>query len=397
VLGIFRSVDVPAASLDSWNNIAPRLGVTIDATGQGKTVIKGYFGRYYGNIGSGIQGANPAGQATLRYKFADANGNGLLDDDNELGAFVRCTGACGAGGAGTPIDFDMMYADEYSFSLEHELVADTSVRFSYVRKETRNNWGATSVNNTYGMPVDLARTTDRLTQNVSVTCTDCPAGYAGTTLNLRTLPAGAEVNNPVFGNAPGETDGTYDTLQFAFKRRFRGNFFVNANFDYQWRKEMRAPEFESTSPLAADPLSTFWFPEYNRDVPILQNNTNWNFHLAARYTLPYDIGLAGTYRHQSGWPWAPIHVVDLAEVGSVPVFLDNIENNRSAHVNIVDVRLDKAFAFGDKYKVTGFFDMYNLLNSNPETNFVLRTGGSFNNIIEWLSGRTLKVGARLQF
>jgi hypothetical protein len=88
VLGnFFDPVDVPAASLDSWNNIAPRLGVTIDATGQGKTVIKGYFGRYYGNIGSGIQGANPAGQATLRYKFADANGNGLLDDDTSWALF----------------------------------------------------------------------------------------------------------------------------------------------------------------------------------------------------------------------------------------------------------------------------------------------------------------------
>jgi hypothetical protein len=47
--------------------------------------------------------------------------------------------------------------------------------------------------------------------------------------------------------------------------------------------------------------------------------------------------------------------------------------------------------------VTGFFDIYNLMNVNPETNFVLRTGASYNNIIEWIQGRTLKVGARFQF
>jgi hypothetical protein len=392
----FSPIDSPAADLKSYNNLAPRLGVTIDATGKGKTVVKGYYGRYYGNIGTGIQASNPAGQQQLRYDFLDPNGNGLYDGQQELGDLITCIGVCGEGGAGLPIEFDLMYADEYSFSVEHELAADTSVRFSYVRKQTRNNWGASSMNTTAAQ-INTSRTIENMTQAVDVPCTGCPGEFAGTTLNLRTLPEGAPDNDIRFTNAPGDTDGNYDTIQFAFKRRFRGNFFLNANFDYQWRSEMRVPEYEATSPLSTDPLTQLWYPEYNRNISVNQDSTTYNAHFSARYVLPYEVGLAGTYRFQSGFPWAPIHVVTLPQVGPVNVFLEDIENNRSDSVGIVDVRLDKAFSFGEKYTVTGFFDVYNLMNVNPETNFVLRTGGSFNNIIEWIQGRTLKVGARFQF
>ena len=64
---------------------------------------------------------------------------------------------------------------------------------------------------------------------------------------------------------------------------------------------------------------------------------------------------------------------------------------------IVDFRVDKSFTMGDRFRLTGMLDIYNILNSNPETNFTLRTGANFNNIIEWLQGRTFKVGLRFQF
>ena len=34
----------------SFNNIAPRIGVTIDPEGDGKTAVKAFYGRYYFNI-----------------------------------------------------------------------------------------------------------------------------------------------------------------------------------------------------------------------------------------------------------------------------------------------------------------------------------------------------------
>ena len=42
-------------------------------------------------------------------------------------------------------------------------------------------------------------------------------------------------------------------------------------------------------------------------------------------------------------------------------------------------------------------DFYNLFNGNAETNFILRTGGSFRGIIAALDPRAVKVGVRFQF
>ena len=64
---------------------------------------------------------------------------------------------------------------------------------------------------------------------------------------------------------------------------------------------------------------------------------------------------------------------------------------------IVDFRIDKAFNFSDRYQFTVMADVYNLINTNAESNFILRTGSQYNDIIEWIGGRTLKIGLRFQF
>ena len=83
--------------------------------------------------------------------------------------------------------------------------------------------------------------------------------------------------------------------------------------------------------------------------------------------------------------------------GTQPIFLENIENNRSDNVTIVDLRLDKTFALGERHRVTGMFDIYNLFNGNPVTNFALRTGSSFGRVIAALEARTLMFRVRWQF
>jgi hypothetical protein len=389
----FDSFSVESQTAKVFNTLAPRLGATYDLSGEGKSVLKAYYGRYYANATTMSLGINPVGNSWVMYEFLDPNGNGLYDGQQELGDFV--TG--GGGAAGQVIDPDLknMYVDEFSFSVEHELQTDTGVRFSYVRKQIRDSW--VHMQAPYYYSVNLSRATENLTQNVSIPCIDCPPGFEGSTLNLRTLPDGAPDNDLRIAQVPGDSDGNYDTIQFAFNRRFSESFFADASFDYSWRHELRSPNAVSTSPLATDPILYKWDPEYNRDVAAVQDSTYWSFKAGSRYELGSGIGLAGTVRILSGFPWAPIYTADLPNVGTVPVFIENIENNRSETVPIVDFRADKAFNFGGKYTATVMADVYNLFNSNAETNFLLNTGSDFRNIIEWVGGRTLKIGLRFQF
>jgi integrase len=98
-----------------------------------------------------------------------------------------------------------------------------------------------------------------------------------------------------------------------------------------------------------------------------------------------------------GWPWAPIHRVPIPGSGTQAFFSEDINNNRSDKVTLVDVRFEKTFNVSGRHRLTGIVDIYNLLNSNAVTNMVLRTGRSFGTVIEALPPRTVTVGARWQW
>ena len=67
---------VDGATLVTNTNIAPRLGVSYDVTGQSRTVLKAFYGRYYNNLADGFSSANPGGTNYAEYNFNDPNGNG---------------------------------------------------------------------------------------------------------------------------------------------------------------------------------------------------------------------------------------------------------------------------------------------------------------------------------
>ena len=173
--------------------------------------------------------------------------------------------------------------------------------------------------------------------------------------------------------------------------------------DYQWRDEFSAAGGENRSPLFADPLAVgsgghgrIW-QNHGLDVDARQATTNWGARLLARYTLPYDLGVSGNVRHQSGWPYALIQRVDVPGTGTnQPVFLTDLSANRSENVTMVDLRFDKAFTVGASGCVTLMLDLYNLFNSNAVTNFSLRTGDN-ERVIAALDPVAMKLGVRYQF
>ena len=393
----FPTGTIEGQTLVTWNNVAPRLGLTYDIAGTGKTVFKAHYGRYYVNIADQLSAANPGAYAYVQYEFLDQNANGLYDGSSELGTLLSSRGTVGtslADATGTPVNPDLKpeYADEISLSVEHELMPDTSLRFSYVRKQLRND---------FELEWNQAQVIPLLENGVpfTATCTGCPGEFANAQLNLVRVPdSAANQVSTVLDTYPGGYDkNDYDTFQVAFQRRFTEEFFVQTSFDYQLRDERRRASGFTTSPLNADPLSVNFWQNHNPSVDNYQSNSNWNFRLLGRYILPAEVAVSANLRVQSGWPWAPIHAIPIPGSGTQNIFLEDIDNNYSETVPIVDVRLEKAFTFGGRYKVVGLFDVYNLMNSNAETNFFMTTGSRFRDIIAALNPRALKIGIRFQF
>ncbi|MYE44429.1 MAG: TonB-dependent receptor [Acidobacteria bacterium] len=387
---------VPAESnVISWWNIAPRLGFTYDVTGEGRSVVKGYWGRYYHNMNSGWQSTNPGGNKNVTYTFLDQNMNGLFDGVHELGE--RLGGSTGAGlgqdftrppvGAAVDPNTTQPYVDEVSGSFEQQIGNDLGFRASLVHKRQT---GA------FLEPVNIARA-GRLTNQKQVPCpASCPDGLAGTMLTVYDLPDGAPTSENLITNVPeGEADFNWTTISLGVNKRFRNNFFWNAYFDYQWRNEGRTPG-QSTSPLTTDPVGVGWTYQYGF-IPLIQTVSNWQFKGAGRYVMPYDIGVAGTLRLVSGFPWAPLLSVGIGNVGTQTIFLDDLGNRTSDNVSIVDLRVDKGFQLGDSAEIEFMFDIFNALNNASETNFIMRAGSRYRNTIEWIQGRTIGLSARLTF
>lgn len=390
--------EVPADTFWTRWNVAPRVGFTLDMTGEGRSVLKGYWGRYYWNMANGpfeaFGGANPGANKSVVYEFLDQNENGLFDGVNELGE--RLSGSTGAGlgeergelvGDAVDPNLSLPFVDEFSVAVEHQIGNDIGVQMSLVHK--RQTGGYENIN--------VARI-GTLTNTKTVPCPSAcdSVGLGGTMITVNDLPDGAPKSENLITNFPGnESDFDWTTVSLGVNRRFRNNFFWNGYFDYQWRHEGRTPG-QSTSPLHTDPIGVGWTYQYGF-VPLIQDVTNWQFKSAARYVFPYDIGAAATYRLVSGFPWAPLLSIGVGNVGDQTIFLDNLNERRSDTVQILDFRLDKSFSLGGRADIQVMVDVFNALNNTSETNFVMNAGSNFRKPIEWIQGRTIGLSARLTF
>jgi outer membrane receptor protein involved in Fe transport len=389
---IFEAGSFPGSAIKDWWNVAPRLGATFDPTGKGKTIFKAYFGRFYANVGSGLEEANPGGRSTRIYDFLDLNGNGFYDGTHELGDLLETTG-----GNLTDIDpnLELAYSDELSFSVEQELATDVGFRFSFIHKRYRNWWDS---------GVNVAQVFN-LTNPVTATCSGCPLGLEEASINLVTIPDDSTTlvdnriaNVPLLPTTGGEdTEMRFTTWELALNRRFRDNFFLSVSFDKEFRDELRSPD-SATGPFT-EPMDQrqAWFQNHSVDIANRQETKAWSFKFLTRYVAPLEIGLALGVRLQSGYPWAPVHTLLVPNVGTKDIHLMDFDENRSEDVTIVDFRVDKAWLVSDRYRITAMADVYNLLNDNPETDFIVRTGNRFQNVIDWLPGRTLSLGLRFEF
>ena len=385
---VFPAQTVPERTLLTRSNVAPRIGVSYDVFGDGKTAAKAFYGRYYAIYANNFTSLNPGGANYATYQFLDQNRNGIYDGRQELGALISSRG-----GVSTTIDPNLKqpYGDEYSTSLEHQFWGESSARVTYVHKVSKNIFGV----------VNAARL-----GNINVP-TAVPNPFdSSKTLNVLDIPASLRgVVQNQFTNIP-DSDASYDTISFAAQHRFRRGLFVQGGFDRQWRDELRSPGTGaaiSTSPLNTDPLPVYTFGStyplnYNADISNRQKNTNWQARLLGRYEVPVaGIGVGANIRAQSGYPYSPVANVRLPVAGTVNVFVDNIDNRHADTAALFDLRIDKSFAVGKGARITGMADIYNVTNSNAVTNFFLVSGSTYNRVIAALNPRTLQLGARLTF
>ncbi|MFQ5742580.1 MAG: carboxypeptidase regulatory-like domain-containing protein [Acidobacteriota bacterium] len=382
----FEAGDNPPLKHKTFDNISPRGGLAIDVLGDGKAVAKVSWGRFYENVADRFSNLNPAGQQSKLFVWNDINNNLRFDGPSELGDLISTQG----GGGVTALDpgINNAYTDEITASGEVQFWDESSVRVGYVKKRQKDFFDT----------IDFARE-GKLT--VPFQAVDPgPDGLTGTgddgVLNLLTVPPELlGVSDNLLTNFQPRRD--YDNLELSFRKRVRRlrNTFVRASYTFQWRSEMQ-PASSSQSPLNARPLFPGYFLNLNPNVSSIQDSTLWDVKFTGHTQLPYDIGFAVNASIGSGFNFAQQVSVN-GGFGTRRVFNEDIDNNRSDTVYLVNMRGEREFTLPSGQSILAFADVFNIFNESPELNFIQRSGSRFNQIIQALDPLTLQLGIRYVF
>lgn len=370
----FAAVD----NVITFNHLAPRVGVIYDLSGEGKTLLKANYGRYFFNPGVGLADATNPNTSTQfsEYTWNDANGD-LLWQPGESAGLVQQFG----GTANVRINPDLRnsYTDEFSAWIERELPGNIGVRLGTVWKMDRDGYQLSNVNR----PLSA--------WNVPVTVTDPgPDGLANSgderqvaAMGLNPAAAARPTLNEVHN--PDGYEADYRSVEVGINKRFSNKWSAVGSFLVTWTEEFGTGYFGSGSGgNYGSNASLFGGFASNTAFPITPNGQTgrtefsvWNFKLHGTYEPGWGVRLTPVLQVNQGYPYG--RVFSASVNGGAGNIVQNfqaepITSHRMETVTKIDFRAEKKWNIGDRVKLGTIFDLYNVTNSNAELNIRATTG-----------------------
>ena len=120
----------------------------------------------------------------------------------------------------------------------------------------------------------------------------------------------------------------------------------------------------------------------------------WQVNVNGTMDLPAGFRVVPVLRHQSGTPFARTFVQAL-NYGSAIIKAEPFVN-RTPNITLLDVRTEKTFRLS-RVRLTGFFDVYNVFNTNAAQALTTSSGGSWLRPTTITGPRILRIGARVDW
>jgi outer membrane receptor protein involved in Fe transport len=362
----------------TWsNNWGPRLGVSYDLTGDAKTLVKASYGQFWLYPGADFASSiNPnASTWYTQYRWTtDTNRNGVWDP-GEQGAVLGVSG----GSVSTALDPNLQntFTRQMTAYVEREVAHDFGVRSGFVwngRRQVRSTVRADRPFEGYSVPVTV---TDPGPDGRVGNADD---GTAYTAYNLAPQYLGLAAVN-LTTNLPDSANSDYYTWELTATRREIGRWSLLASFAETWSRETN---FGTFTPNAL--INT---------VDGRNNFTTWQGKINATVRLPYDVRLTPIYRHQSGTPYGRTFIATL-NYGNATILAEPVGAERTPNINVVDLRSEKALTVNHA-RVTGFFDVYNIFNTNAEQALTTSSGSAFLRPTAITPPRIARIGLKFQW
>jgi hypothetical protein len=388
----FNPVAIPIpeqSEVVAFNNFVPRLGATYDLTGEGKTVLKANWGRFYFNTGVSLADAiNPnTSDQYADWNWTDRNNDRIYQEGEETTLITRFGGVANAS---IDPNLENAYTDEASFFVERAVIEDLGVRVGYVYKKDNNGW----------QQFNVARPFEAF--NVPVTRPDpgpdnvVGNGDDGPALNLFNLDDTTRGSNQVTTNIPGY-EGTYKTLEFSATKRYSSRWSMVASYSYTWTTEYGRSYFGQTTATAVSNFSFGGSYPTNPNEHTLNDFTNWNVKFSGSADAGWGIRLTPVLKMQSGAPYGRVVSANLNYNTAQLILVEPLGTRRQDTVTVFDIRTEKQLRFGSKARLGLFLDLYNLMNSNTAININWRAGAAFEKATTVLPPRIAKFGVKFNW
>jgi hypothetical protein len=345
-----------------WNEWQPRIGVSYDVFGNGKTALKATFSRYAEPfLANNLLGLHPSFDKRATVRWWDDNRNGELDAvgvDRYLVQSVPVVVSDPAQYAKT-IDPNLSapYVQEFTTGITHELFPNMSVGLNFILKDNKNLQEEKDANRPIGGDMWLPYTfkepgNDRVfgtaddAELTAYALKKGTPGYLGYRTNIEELKR------------------KYWALEFLVFKRMAGNWLFSGSVIYskQWGN-MQAGYYDSQGNLGV----------YNPNWLVNRwGRLTWDrplqIKLMGSVILPYGFNLSAYFRHMDGAPssrWITVYYPATVQ-GFVPdalsssVLAQPLGSVRGLATDTLDLRLEKKFRVG-RGDIGVYVDVFNAL------------------------------------
>ncbi len=399
-----------------FKTFSPRIGLTYQLTGDGKTVLRASYGRYYmplaveflRRFGPDMQETNVYYQIyMIPWEIADRNGDGYIwqygnDDVNELRWAVRQIYGS------DPIyertdSFDPswtlnvaegvkdMYTDQISVNIERELVKDFSISGTYIYKHAADLFVNVPINRVTGQEWEYERMPFELESGEVVNL----YGIKWLDYNGDGVIDGSDINwignNGTFRVENQQTyDGkkpqrTYQAVQLVLTKRFSNRWQGLASVVYSWsdgtaQRTMRQND-NMMGPMVTDDT---WMGNLNYTINNMEGPLpfvpKWEIKASGSYTVPViELDLGARFRFHTGRPlWQlenyPVRTQWGGIEGSVITgfglnrLVGSTEPTYLPTLTVFDFRVEKAFRISNYGAIHVVLDILNAFNAANVTN-----------------------------
>jgi hypothetical protein len=371
-----------------WNLFAPRAGITYDLLGNGKTVLKMNYGQYWFNPGADFLfnvSENVNGGWNKRYQWRDPNGNGIWDPGEE-GALVSTSG--GVATESLDPNLEDTYTRELAGWFERELFADFGVRTGMVWRGERQRFQRVNTFHefeNFSVPITIP---DPGPDNVRGNADDGPA-ISG--FNLA-APFVGRTNNVQRNNPDANAD--FYTWEITGTKRYSRSWSLLASYTFTWVKEDANGYFGNNVRQYGQRVTP---NDLINTVDGRHEFTTWQAKLHGTWETPWwGIRTTPILRHQSGQPWGRTFQFGF-NYGTQPVLTEPLGTRRQDNITLLDVRVEKAFRLPRSLTVSGFLDVFNMTNANPEQNITWSSGANFLRPSNIVPPRIARFGAKFEW